>query len=198
MKAEWEWKKATTQSNRLDYRIDFRDIFTIIFGLTCALVSRKNVIFDFCCYSIDNIFSIFGEYAKFNVRWKKKRLSPLTPTVVAFASLCALYMWIRAARRLAFHASSFPKSLIFRMVFVLQNVKFMLLLAEKKRANERQMKKNTERTQLGMEKRKNGENTTPFTFRRVVLCVLFRFVFQSTNTSTKSTLRNEIVFLMNF
>lgn len=106
------------EPNRLDYRTDFRDVSRLFLHHFAPSFLRK--ICDFC--SIDNIFSIFG--AKTDVQKATTLLSPLPP----FRALCIITnsverwvcMWIGTARRPAFHASSFPKSLIFRMVFVLQ------------------------------------------------------------------------------
>lgn len=90
-------------------------------------------------------------------------------------------MWMRATRRSAFHASSFPKSLIFRMVFVLQNVKFMLLLAE--RTNERQIKNKKKNTFGYREKREDMAKMRLFR-HFVALLPVFHFVFQSTTTTS--------------
>lgn len=136
-----KWRKK--EPNRLDYRTDFRDVSRLFLHHFAPSFLRK--ICDFC--SIDNIFSIFG--AKTDVQKATTLLSPLPP----FRALCIITnsverwvcMWIRTARRPAFHASSFPKSLIFRMVFVLQNAKFMLLLT-------REWMEEEERTRSGKKK----------------------------------------------
>lgn len=94
---------------------------------------------------------IFFQFSARKPMYKKPPHS--SPPLPPFRALCIITnsverwvcMWIRTARRPAFHASSFPKSLIFRMVFVLQNAKFMLLLT-------REWMEEEERTRSGKKK----------------------------------------------
>lgn len=148
-----KWKKKNIE-NRLDYRTDFRDVSRLFVPFISQPLHAKYVIFVSAVF-IDNIFSIFDERTNAltfpnTIRCKRKKSAPHSLSrshfhrIIMYFCVCE----VRTARCSAFHASSFPKSLIFRMVFVLENVKFMLLLATrkwlertKKKATTREIKK---------------------------------------------------------
>lgn len=130
--------KKKNIENRLDYRTDFRDVSRLFVRFISQPLHAKYVIFVSAVF-IDNIFSIFDERTNAltlpnTTRCKRKKSAPHSLSrshfhrIIMYFCVCE----VRTARCSAFHASSFPKSLIFRMVFVLENVKFMLLLATRK------------------------------------------------------------------